>query len=62
MIAEDFVRFAHFGPSQRFLRGLTTTCLRSARCKGPPDHLLTAHDLPLPVSRPLKNYTKDIIL
>jgi hypothetical protein len=28
VIAEDSVRFAHFGPSQRFLRGLTTTCLR----------------------------------
>ena len=29
-IAEDSVRFAHSGPSQRFLRGLTTTCLRRA--------------------------------
>ena len=30
MIAEDSVRFAHSGPSQRILRGLTTTCLRRA--------------------------------
>ena len=28
MIAEDSVRFAHSGPSQRILRGLTTTCFR----------------------------------
>ena len=27
---EDSVRFAHFGPSQRFQRGLLTTCLRRA--------------------------------
>ena len=30
VIAEDSVRFAHSGPSQRFLRGLTATCLRRA--------------------------------
>ena len=30
VIAEDSVRFAHSGPSQRILRGLTTTCLRWA--------------------------------
>ena len=36
MIAEDSVRFAHFGPSQRILRGLATTCLRRAP---PPAHV-----------------------
>ena len=36
MIAEDSVRFAHSGPSQRFLRGLATTCLRRAP---PPAHV-----------------------
>ena len=30
MIVEDSVRSAHSGPSQRFLRGLPTTCLRRA--------------------------------
>ena len=30
VIAEDSVRFAHSGPSQRILRGLATTCLRRA--------------------------------
>ena len=29
-IVEDSVRSAHSGPSQRFLRGLPTTCLRRA--------------------------------
>ena len=36
VIAEDSVRFAHSGPSQRILRGLTTTCLRRAP---PPAHV-----------------------
>ena len=36
MIAEDSVRFAHSGPSQRILRGLSTTCLRRAP---PPAHV-----------------------
>ena len=48
VIAEDSVRFAHSGPSQRFLRGLRP--------------LVSVGPLPLPVSRPLKNYMKDIVL
>ena len=48
VIAEDSVRYAHSGPSQRFLRGLRP--------------LVSVGPLPLPVSRPLKNYTKDIVL
>ena len=39
-IEEDSVRFAHSGPSQRFLRGLRP--------------LVSVGSLPLPVSRALK--------
>ena len=47
-IEEDSVRYAHSGPSQRFLRGLRP--------------LVSVGPLPLPESRPLKNYMKDIVL
>ena len=49
VIAEDSVRFAHSGPSHNLLRPAIA-------------ELVSCGPLPLPVSRPLKNYKKDIVL
>ena len=48
-IEEDSVRFAHSGPSHNLLRPAFA-------------ELVSCGPLPLPVSRPLKNYMKDIVL
>ena len=46
-IAEDSVRFAHFGPSHNLLRPAIA-------------ELVSCGPLPLPVSRPLKKYRKNV--
>ena len=48
VIAEDSVRFAHSGPSHNLLRPAIA-------------ELVSCGPLPLPVSRPLKNYRKNVI-
>ena len=48
VIAEDSVRFAHSGPSHKLLRPAIA-------------ELVSCGPLPLPVSRPLKNYKEDIV-
>ena len=59
MIAEDSVRFAHSGPSQRFLRGL-----RPLVSVGPlPLHMSAGgHASSIPILIPLELHNKNIAI